>query len=159
MADDGTAANGFGRWSLRKHEAWALYLTGYPCPPDMRVPDASDGQGPWALSVGGISVPPVPFGADFEYTVEEARAILTEEHAADPRWRVEGNDAFWTLYFQRRCQQDLQSAGNNGPVSGRHNCNDRKQWWGDEGGRLEQVLAYIAGGNEPRLEMPPRRSS
>ena len=43
MADDGAAKNGFGRRSLRLHEAWALYHVGYPCPPDMRVPSASRG--------------------------------------------------------------------------------------------------------------------
>ena len=79
MSDDGAAANGFGRRSLRKHEAWALYLVGYPCLPDMRVPSASGGQGAWALSAGGVPVPPVPAGDDFPYAVEEAPAILTED--------------------------------------------------------------------------------
>ena len=62
MADDGAAKNGFTRRSLRLEEAWALYHAGYPCPPDMRVPSASRGQGGWALSADGISVPPIPAG-------------------------------------------------------------------------------------------------
>ena len=94
MADDGAAKNGFTRRSLRLEEAWALYHAGYPCPPDMRVPSASRGQGGWALSAGGIPVPPIPAGEDFAYAVEEARSILTPEQAADPRWRAQGNDAF-----------------------------------------------------------------
>ena len=105
-----------------------MYHAGYPCPPDMRVPSASRGQGAWALSADDIPVPPVPAAEDFAYAVEEARSIPTPEQAADPCWRAEGNDAFWALYFQRRREQDIASTGNNGPVSVRHNCNGRRQW-------------------------------
>jgi hypothetical protein len=95
MAGDAAAANGWIRRHLRKDEAWALYRAGYPCPPDMRVPGASGGQGAWQLSAGGIPVPPVPAGVEFDYAIAEVREGLTEEQATDPRWRAEGNDAFW----------------------------------------------------------------
>ena len=52
--EDAAAANGWGRRHLRKHEAWALYRAGYPCPPDMRVPSVAAGQPRWQLSAGGI---------------------------------------------------------------------------------------------------------
>lgn len=159
MEDDLAAANGFGRRSLRKHEAWALYRCGYPCPPDMRVPGASGGQGAWALSAGGIPVPPIPVGAEFEDAIDEVRAGLTAAQAAEPRWRAEGNSAFWTLYFQRRREQDLNDRGDNGPVEGRHNRLGRRRWWNGEGRTLENVMTYITNGNTPRLEMPPRRAS
>jgi len=44
-------------------------------------------------------------------------------------------------------------------VEGRHNRGGRKRWWGGEGRSLDNVMEYIANGNTPRLEMPPRRAS
>ena len=101
--DAAAAANGWGRWHLRKHEAWAVNRAGYPCLPDMRVPSVAAGQPRWQLSAGGIPVPPVPAGEQqVRYGIDEVRQGLTPEQAAEPRWRAEGNSAFWTLYFQRR---------------------------------------------------------
>ena len=95
--DDAAAANGWGRRHVRKYEAWALYRVGYPCPPDMRVPSVAAGQPRWQLSAGGIPVPPVPTGeAEFRHAIDEVRGGLTPDQAAQPRWREEGNDAFWT---------------------------------------------------------------
>jgi hypothetical protein len=55
--DDGAANNGFGRHSLHQWEGRLLYATGYPAPPDFRVP------GGWRLSAGGVPIPPPPQGA------------------------------------------------------------------------------------------------
>ena len=94
MDANGAAANGFARRHLRLDEAWALAQAGYPCPPDMRVPGLSRGQGGWHLSAGGVPVPPIPEGIDREYAICDVRRALTPEQAADPRWRPEDNDAF-----------------------------------------------------------------
>ena len=124
---DAAAANGWVRRHLRKGEAWALYSAGYPCPPDMRVPGASAGHGAWQLSAGGVPVPPVPADSEREYAIAEVRASLTPEQAADRRWRAEGNDAFWTAYFQRRREEELADRGSNGPVEGRYNAPSRRR--------------------------------
>ena len=92
--EDDAAANGFGHRHLRKDEAWVLCEAGYPCPPDMRVPDASEGQGSWHLSAGGMPMPPIPAGVEFDYIIAEVRWGLTEEQVSDPRWRAENNFAF-----------------------------------------------------------------
>ena len=94
-----------------------------------------------------------------DLAIAEVIGALTLEQTADPRWRVEGNDAFWTLYFQRRHEQDLADRGNNGQVEGRFNSRGRKRWWGGNGRNLFWVPDYIAADNEPRLTMPPRTSS
>ena len=94
MAFDGAAANGFGRHHLHKDKAWALCQTVYPCPPDIRVPGPSGGQGSWHLSAGGIPVPPIPEGVEREYAIADVRRGLTPEQAADPRWRAEDNANF-----------------------------------------------------------------
>ena len=128
------ASNGFGRRHLRKDEAWVMCQTGYPCPPDMRVPGASVGQGSWHLSTGGVPVPPIPTCVEFDYAIAEVRRGLTEEQAVDPRWRAENNFTFWDTYFQRRHAQDLADHGDNGQVEGRFNSKGRK-WWSSARGR------------------------
>ena len=124
--DAAAAANGWGRRHLYKDEAWALHQAGYPCPTDMRVPGASGGQGAWQLSAGGVPVPPVPAGEQFRWAIAEVRAGLTPEQAAERRWRAEGNDAFWTAYFQRCHDEEVADRGNNGPVDGRRNSHGRR---------------------------------
>lgn len=52
------AANGFGRGSFTVAEAWALYHTRYPVPPDMRLPSS----GGWRMAVNKICVPPLAAG-------------------------------------------------------------------------------------------------
>ena len=107
------------------------------------------------FSAGGIPVPPVPEGVEREYASADVRRGLTPEQAADPRWRAENNGAFWDVYFQRRRDEDLTDRGNNGTVEGHHNSKGQKRW---RDRTLGFVLAHIAGGNEPRLTMPPRSS-
>ena len=105
------------------------------------------------------SPPPVPTGeAEFRHAVDEVHGGLMPDHAAQPRWRAEGNDAFWTAYFQRRHDQDVADRGNNDPIEGRCNSISRKRWWGGDHRTLQWVVDYIEAGNEPRLAMPPRPS-
>ena len=73
----------------------------------MRVSSASEGQGPWHLSAGGIPVLPIPVGVERDYAIAEVRNSLTPEQAVDPRWRADNNATFWQLYFQRRHDEDL----------------------------------------------------
>ena len=87
-------------------------------------------------------MPPIPTVEEhFRAAIDEVRAGLTAEQAADPRWRRRGNDAFWTAYFQRRHEEDVADRGNNGPVQGRCNTVGRKRWW--RGRTVEGVRDYI----------------
>ena len=158
MPFDAVPANGFGCRHLHLDEAWALFQAGYLCPPDMRVPGPFRGQGSWHLSPDDVLVPPIPEGVEREYAIADVRRGLTPEQAADPRWRAEDNAMFWQLYFQCRHGEELADRGDNDTVEGCYNSKGRKRWWSALGRNLGFVLAHIAGGNEPRLIMPPRSS-
>jgi hypothetical protein len=77
-------------------EACALYRTGYPVPPDMRLPSS----GGWRMAVNGVGVPPPSQGTErWRDAIRTPRARLTAEEQADPTWGPTGNDDWWADYF------------------------------------------------------------
>ena len=147
---DSAAANGFGYRHLQEPEARLLYEADYPAPPDMR------GPGSWRLSAGGVPVPPVPEGAARRAEIARIRSSLTEEQRNEPRYAPD-SETLWTLYFQRRREE--QTASVNGIIPrGRLNSEGRREWWGVPGRTLDAVLDHIETGNVPRLEYPTRPS-
>ncbi|KAM3386635.1 hypothetical protein ACQJBY_009912 [Aegilops geniculata] len=116
----------------------------------MRVP------GSWRLSAGGVPVLLVPEGAARRAEIARIRSSLTEEQRNEPRYAPD-SETLWTMYFQRRCEEQIASV--NGIVPrGRHNSEGRREWWGVPGRTLDAVLDHIQTGNVPRLEYPTRAS-
>ena len=144
---DCAAAKGFGRRHLQEQEARLLYEAEYPTPPDMRVP------GTWRLSAAGV---PVPEGATRWAEIARIRSSLTEEQRNEPRY-TSGSHTLWTMYFQRRREEQIASTNDVIP-SGRLNADGRCEWWAVPGRTLEAVLDHIEIGNVPRLEYPPQPS-
>jgi len=147
---DGAAANGFGRQHLQEPEARLLYKAEYPAPPDMRVPGA------WRLSAAGVPVPPVLEGAARRAEIARIRSSLTEEQQNEPRYAPD-SETLWTLYFKRRCEEQITSV--NGIIPCGHlNSEGWREWWGIPGRTLDAVLDHIETGNVPRLEYLTRPS-
>ena len=116
---DGAAANGFGRRHLQEQEARLLYEAEYSAPPDMRVPRT------WRLSAGGVSVPPVPDGVARRAEIARIRSSLTEEQRNEPRYAADSH-GLWTMYFQRRREEQIAST--NGVIPrGRLNADGRRE--------------------------------
>ncbi|XBH63236.1 hypothetical protein VPH35_117264 [Triticum aestivum] len=116
----------------------------------MRVP------GSWRLSAAGVLVPPVPEGAARQAEIAHIRSSLTEEQRNKPRYAPD-SETLWTLYFQRRREEQIASI--NGIIPrGRLNSEGRREWWGVPGRTLDAILDYIEIGNVPRLEYPTRLS-
>ena len=116
---DAAAANGFGRRHLHEEEARLLYEADYPAPPDMRV------LGSWKLSAGGVPVPPVPEGAARRAEIARVRSSLTEEQRNEPRYAAD-SETMWTMYFERRRQEQIASANDVIP-RGRLNANGQRE--------------------------------
>ncbi|XBH65159.1 hypothetical protein VPH35_118800 [Triticum aestivum] len=116
----------------------------------MRVP------GSWRLSAGGVPVPPLPEGAARRAEIARIRSSLTEEQRNEPRYAPD-SETLWTLYFERRREEQIASV--NGVIPrGRLNSEGRREWWGVPGRTLDTVLDHIETGNVPRLEYPTRPS-
>nr|BDI54675.1 receptor-like protein 12 [Triticum aestivum] len=150
---DATAANGFGRRSLRELESWLLFEANILAPPDMR-----DGPTGWRLSNGGVPVPPLPNTvahlAYFATEIELVRASLTDERLALPQYAAD-NHAAWAAYFEHRQEQRLASTNGAPVVGGTKNSDGRRMWWGVPNRTLEGLLADLEGGNDPPLAYPP----
>ncbi|XBI84546.1 hypothetical protein VPH35_092837 [Triticum aestivum] len=116
----------------------------------MRVPGA------WRLSAGGVPVPPVPEGAARRAEIARIRSLPTEEQRNEPRYAPD-SETLWTLYFERRREEQIASI--NGVIPrGRLNSEGRREWWGVPGRTLDAVLDHIETGNVPGLEYPTRPS-
>ena len=77
-----------------------------------------------------------------------------EEQRHKPRYAVDSH-TLWTMYFQRRREEQIAST--NGVIPrDRLNTDGRREWWGMPGRTLEVVLDHIETGNVLRLENPPR---
>ena len=116
---DGAAVNDFRRRHLQEPEARLLYEAEYPARPDMRVP------GSWRLSAAGVLVPPVPEGAARQAEIAHIRSSLTEEQRNKPRYAPD-SETLWTLYFERRREEQIASV--NGIIPrGRLNSEGRRE--------------------------------
>jgi hypothetical protein len=82
------AVNGFGRGSLTVVEAWAMYHTRYPIPPDMHLPTSSG----WRMAINGIVVPPPPGTEKWRDAIRAQRMCFRAEERADPTWAPTSND-------------------------------------------------------------------
>ncbi|KAE8802091.1 Homeobox protein KNOX3 [Hordeum vulgare] len=145
--DNEAAANGFGRRHLCEDVTHLLYEADYPEPSDMRVP------GSWRLSVGGVSVPPPPTGADRLAEIARILSGPSESSCNLPRYATDSS-ALCTTYFEHR-HTDQLTATNAVKPHGRHNFEGGRQWWGIRGRTLEAVLEHIQGCNSARYEYPP----
>jgi hypothetical protein len=140
--------NGFGRGSLTVKEAWALYHTGYPVPPDMRLPSS----GGWKIVVNGIDIPP-PGTERWKDAIRARRDQLDADERADPTWAAKNNDAWWATYFKAKYDMEMHST--TGLIGGPNSWNreGRLLFWGVPGRTLESVIHGIRNG-APRLETP-----
>lgn len=127
-------------------EAQALAASSYPCPPDYRCPDG------WALSAGGVPVPPVPEGAARRAAITaHYYHELTPQQRRDPHWDLD-NTVTWDAFFSNRRERDLVRFEGDGPPPVNSNEAGRRLWWG--GRRLVAVLRHIEAGDNPRLRYP-----
>ena len=107
--------------------------------------------GAWRISVGGVSVPPVPTGAVRRAEIARIRSNLPRAAREGPRYVPDS--PLWEPYLRRRHAKQLEAT--NGVVpAGRLNSEGRRRWWGVPGRTLEAIFEYIEGGNTPRLEYP-----
>ena len=119
-------SNGFGRRSLQEWDAHLLHEANIPAPPDMRAP------GQCRLSTGDIPVPLLPDVTCLDYfntDVERARASLTEEQRACPKYAAANHEA-WLAYFERRQAERPASTKNAPLVRGTKNSDGHRLWWG-----------------------------
>ena len=102
---DGAAANGFGRRSLRVHEARLLHRAGYMVPPDMRAPSGSE----WRIGRGGYLVAPIPAGSLRQAEIyDHYWRGLNDEQRADPAWDPD-NEHAWDAFFLERRQREIEA--------------------------------------------------
>ncbi|KAE8808824.1 Homeobox protein KNOX3 [Hordeum vulgare] len=145
LLDDGAVANGFGHRFLHEWVACLMHEANYPMPHDMHVP------GEWRMSVGGVPMPPSPFGAERDAKIAWIRESLLEGTCQHPRYAPD-NRPLWPVYFQRRHAEQLTSSNGAPAPRGSHNSDDRRQWWGIPRRTLHAVLEHLEGGNEPPLK-------
>jgi hypothetical protein len=108
----------------------------------------------WALSAGGMPVPPVPTGlARATAIYDHYCGELTPEEGNDPRWSPD-NDYGWSIFFQCQHEDRLAAYDCNSDPPANSNARGRRRWWSAP---VRWVLTYIAEGNDPPLQMPPRQ--
>jgi hypothetical protein len=99
----------------------------------------------------------VPTGTERAVTVyDHFWECLTPEERNDPEWS-RNNEQVWTMFFQCQREDRLAAYDGSSDPPANNNSSGWRRWWSASGRTLAWVLGYIADGNDPPLQIPPRQ--